>query len=44
MIFHTIMNYLKMTVAGVGILVVFIGLIAGFWFYSGKDQSAEIVD
>ena len=28
----------------VGILVVFIGLIAGFWFYSGKDQTAEIVD
>ncbi len=29
----------------VGILmVVFIGLIAGFRFYSGKDQTAEIVD
>ena len=28
----------------VGILAVFIGLIAGFWFYSGKDQTAEIVD
>ncbi len=26
----------------VGILVVFIGLIAGFWFYSGKDQPDEI--
>ena len=27
-----------------GILVVFIGLIADFWFYSGKGQTAEIVD